>query len=729
MTTSAITGTTTTTAASTPTSDLSTGAKPSASATPSGNRGFKLPIQLSQHREVPVVIGIVFIVGLLVLPLPPFLLDLLLATSIAASLMVLLAALYAETPLDLSTFPSILLLLTLFRLALNVSSTRLILGTGEAGKVIESFGQFVIGGNYVVGVVIFLILVAINFIVITKGAGRVAEVAARFTLDAMPGRQMSIDGDLSAGLIDDTEAKRRREEISREADFYGAMDGAAKFVRGDAIASLLITGINIMGGLFVGIVQRGMPVGRALSEYTLLTVGDGLVSQIPALIISTAAGLMVTSSSGGGRVADAVAQQIGRRAKPMWISSGFLGLLAVVPGMPTVPFLALAGGAALAARASGAAAEKARTETLAPDGTAAGEAVAPEQGSPVRDLLQIDPVELEVGYALISLVDEKEGGDLLERIRLLRKQAAQELGILIPPIRIRDDVRLDAGVYVVKIRGTEAARGEVMPKMLLALDTGGVVEPVDGIETVDPSFGMPARWITETHRTDADAAGYVVVEASTVVATHLMETLKRHAAELLGRQNVQELLDTLKEDYPALVEEVIPEKFSLGVLHRVLQRLLRERVPIRDLVTILETLADASEQTKDPEALTEHVRQALSNVIGDLYQGDGGAVKAITLGPRLEASLMALFSPRGSQGLPAMMEPETLTLLLGQLEEITRTVGDDRSVPLITPPGLRVGIRRLIEPVLPTVPVVSLAELPPQVSLQAVATWEIEDAA
>lgn len=684
--------------------------------------------KLRRHKEIPVVVGVVLVVGLLVLPLPAMLLDLFLALSIASSLLVLIATLYTTRPLDFSSFPSLLLLLTLYRLALNVSSTRLILGTGQAGKVIESFGSFVIGGNYAVGATIFLILVGINFIVITKGAGRVAEVAARFTLDAMPGRQMSIDGDLSAGLIDDVEARRRREEVSREADFYGAMDGAAKFIRGDAVAGLLITGINIVGGLFVGMVQRGMPIERALSEYTMLTVGDGLVTQIPALVISTAAGIMVTSSSGGSRVADELVHQLGRRAKPLWIASGFLGALGVLPGLPTIPFLALAGGAAVAARYAGPDEDE---DGALPDSESAADGPEPERDrSPIHDLLQIDPVELEIGYGLIPLVDAQEGGDLLERIRMLRKQAAQDLGVLIPPIRIRDDVRLQADNYVVKVRGTEVAHGDVKPNMVMALDTGGVIETIEGIEAVDPSFGMPALWITDAERIDAEAAGYVVVEPSTVVATHLMEMLKGAAADLLGRQDVQELLDAMKEAYPALVDEVVPEKISLGVLHRVLQRLLRERVPIRDLVTILETLADASEHSKDPEALTEHVRRALQNVIGEMFLGGDGAVEGITLGPKLEASLMGLFSPRPSGPPPAMMDPENLTRLLGQLEQLTRTHSHEgRVVPLITPPTLRVGLRRLIAPVLPTVPVVSLAELPSQVNLRSVATWEMEDAA
>jgi len=681
------------------------------------------------NSEILVVAGIVAVLGLMVFPLPSAILDLFLALSIASSLLVILVSLYVDKPLQFSSFPALLLLLTLFRLSLNVNSTRLILGTGEAGKVIESFGNFVIGGNTAVGVVIFLILVAINFIVITKGAGRVAEVAARFTLDAMPGRQMSIDGDLSAGLIDETEAKQRREEVSREADFYGAMDGAAKFVRGDAIAGLLITAINILGGLFVGVIQRGMPLGRALQEYTLLTVGDGLVTQIPALIISTAAGIMVTSSSGGGRVAETVIKQIGFRSKPAWLASGFLASLAILPGLPTLPFLALAGGAALLARFSGEE-EKKREATLVSGPPEKQMEALPPQSTPVQDLLQIDPVEVEIGYALIPLVDESQGGDLMERIRLLRKQAAQEMGILVPPIRIRDDVRLPPDEYAVKIRGSEVASGNIRPRLVLALDTGGVVSEIPGEETLDPSFGMPARWIPKSKRVDAETNGYVVVEPTSVVATHLMETLKGNAAELLGRQDVQEMVDTLKESYPALVEEVIPSRISLGVLHRVLQRLLKERVPIRDLVTILETLADVSEQTKDPEALTEHVRRSMANVIVEMHQSEDGSVHGITIGPRLEAALMGLFSPRGGGSGSAMLNPDRLTGLLGQLDQLARAYGEDvRSIPLITPPGLRVGIRRLIEPVLPQIPVVSLAELPAHVNLQSVATWELDHAA
>jgi flagellar biosynthesis protein FlhA len=676
-----------------------------------------------RYAEIGLAISVVFVIALLILPLPAILLDLFLALSIGSSVVVLLVALQTRDPLDFSSFPALLLLTTLFRLALNVSSTRLILGEGNAGEVIKAFGQFVIGGNYAVGVVLFLILVGINFIVITKGAGRVAEVAARFTLDAMPGKQMAIDADLSAGLIDEDAARKRRDEISRQAEFYGAMDGASKFVKGDAIAGLLITAINIVGGIFIGVLQRGLPMSRALSEYTMLTVGDGLVSQIPALIISTAAGIMVTHAGSGTQMGATLSKQLGSHPRAMWVSSGVLVCFGLVPGLPTLPFLALGGGAALLARA----AEKTeKTQTalaLAAAVEPAAEAAAP---SPMVDLLQIDPIELEVGYALIPLVDESQGGDLLDRISLLRKQAALELGILIPPIRIRDDIRLPANEYVIKLRGSEIARGETLPRFLLALDTGGVMRPMDGIETVDPSFGMPARWIAGSRRAEAEAYGYVVVEPPTVVATHLMEMLKSNAAELLGRQDVQEMVDTLKQSHPALVDDIVPAKISLGTLHRVLQRLLKERVPIRDLVSILEALGDAAESTRDPEALTEHVRRSLANLIARLHMDAAGEVRGITMGPRLETALMSLFSPRATAGAITPLNPDMLAGLLRDLHNLTNaSVSDGRPLPVIAPPGLRLGVRRLIEPVMPAVPVVSLAELPPQVNLHSVATWEL----
>jgi flagellar biosynthesis protein FlhA len=685
-----------------------------------------MPVETAQTRfaEVGVAVAVVFIIALLVVPLPPIMLDMFLSLSIGISLVVLLVALYTRDPLEFSSFPALLLLLTLFRLALNVSSTRLILSQGRAGQVIEAFGQFVIGGNYAVGLVLFLILVGINFIVITKGAGRVAEVAARFTLDAMPGKQMAIDADLNAGLIDETVARQRRSVIAQQADFYGAMDGASKFVKGDAIAGVLITGINIVGGIFIGVVQRGLPLTQAASTYTILTVGEGLVAQIPALIVSTAAGLMVTHAAGGSRIGSVLTTQLSAQPRAMYIAAGVLGSFGLVPGLPSLPFLVLAGLLfSLARVASKSHAErdaKAAAEIVSPE-------VAPVVASPMKDLLQIDPIELEVGYALIPLVDEAQGGDLLERIGLLRKQAALELGVLVPAVRIRDDVRLPANEYVIKLRGSQIARAEVMPRFVLALDTGGVMQAIDGIETVDPSFGMPARWISPGRRTEAEAAGYVVVEATTMIATHLMETVKSNAADLLGRQDVQEMLETLKKTHPVLVDDVIPAKVSLGTLHRVLQRLLRERVPIRDLVTILEAVGDSAELAKDPEQLTEHVRRALGNVIARLFLDDNGGMRGIALGPRLEAALMGVFGPRTPQSAASTLTSDSLAMLLRDLQKLAATTGDAGPVPLVVPPGLRVGVRRLLEPVMPALPVVSLAELPAFVNLTTVAQWEMKE--
>ena len=680
------------------------------------------------NAEAGLAVAVVFVIGLLVVPLPGVMLDVLLVTSISLSLVVLLSALYTTNPLDFSSFPGLLLLLTLFRLALNVASTRLILTHGQAGHVIQAFGEFVIGGNYAVGLVLFLILIGINFIVITKGAGRVAEVAARFTLDAMPGKQMAIDADLNAGLIDETEARRRREEISRQADFYGAMDGSSKFVKGDAIAALIITFINIIGGIFIGVVQKGLPFSQAVSTYTILTVGEGLVSQIPSLVVSTAAGIMVTHSAGSTQMGSVVAAQMTKHPRAMWIASGVLGLFSVVPGLPMLPFLLLAGILAMLARSASAAEQK--RAAIAVSALATPKADSPTSTDPMRDLLQIDPIELEVGYALIPLVDERQGGDLLDRISMLRKQAAVELGILIPPVRIRDDIRLPSNEYVIKLRGSEMARGEVMPRFLMALNTGTVISPMEGIDAVDPSFGMPARWIATNRRADAEAYGYVVVEPSTVVATHLMEVLKANAAELLGRQDVQEMVETLKKTHPALVDDIVPTKISLGTLHRVLQRLLRERIPIRDLVTILEALGDSAETTKDPEALTEHVRRSLSNVIARLYAEPDSSVRGITMGPRLEQALTGLFSPRTAQAGAALLNPDALARMLRDLNEMSQAYSSEgRPVPLVTPPSLRVGVRRLIEPVMPSLPVISLAELPTAVNLHSVGTWEMANAA
>jgi flagellar biosynthesis protein FlhA len=682
---------------------------------------------LSSSAETYLAIGVVIVVSLLVVPLPPFVLDALLALSFALSIVVLLVTLSARDPVEFSIFPSLLLLITLFRLGLNVSSTRLILSTGHAGQVISAFGNFVIGGNIVVGLVIFLILVVINFVVITKGAGRIAEVAARFTLDAMPGRQMSIDADLGAGLIDETEARRRREEINRYADFYGSMDGAAKFVRGDAVAGIIITAINLLGGFVIGMAQRGMGASEALNTYGGLAVGDGLVTQIPALIVSTGAGILVTYGSAGTAMAPSIGRQLTRSPRAIWTVAGILTVFAVVPGLPAIPFLLLAGiSAVIAKTAAGSSAKEDATKAAA--AVAANAPDAPTS-QPLRDLLAVEPLELEIGYGLVPLADEAHRGDLLQRIGILRKQLALELGIVIPAARIRDNIQLSAHGYAIKIRGVRVAAGEILPRHALALDTSGGAPSIEGIATRDPSFGMPAVWITPAQRAVAEGFGYTVVDAPAVLSTHMMETIREHAAELLSRQGVRELLDGLKETHPALVDDVVPHRVPLGTVHRVLQRLLREGIPIRDLVSILEAVSDASETTKDPEALTEHVRRCLALSIAQLLLEAGGKVHAITVGPRVEVALMQAFSPRPSEAARSLT-PEQLT---GALESLGRILSKERRSggwpPIITPPALRVGIRRLIDPSFPRMPVISLAELPVQTPIQTLNVWELPHAA
>ena len=574
---------------------------------------------------------------------------------------------------------------------------------------------------------IFLILIVINFMVITKGAGRIAEVAARFTLDAMPGRQMSIDADLGAGLIDETEARRRREEITRYADFYGAMDGAAKFVRGDAVAGLIITAINLVGGFIIGMLQLDMTAAEAAHTFTSLSVGDGLVSQIPALIVSTAAGIIVTYGTSSPSVGPAIASQLTRHPRAMWISAGILAALSAVPGFPFLPFMLMAVATASVAWFSRAAAAKANAAPAVEPAAGAADAAGPAEQ--MRELLAIEPLELEVGYALVPLVDEAQHGDLLQRIGIMRKQVAMELGIIVPPARIRDNIQLPATEYAIKLRGIKVAGGEVMPRHLLALNTTGSPLALDGVQTIDPSFGIPAVWISPDRRLEAESNGYGVVEAQTVLSTHLMETIKQHAADLLSRQSVRELLDGLKEAHPALVEDV-STKLSLGTIHRVLQRLLRESVPVRDLASILETLSDAAEQTKDPELLTEQVRRTLANVIVHLHDEGDGSIRGITVGPRLEAALMGLFSPRPTREGVRAVEPDDLAQILRSLGDlVNHTRRDGQPRPLITPPSLRVGIRRLVEPIMPRLPIVSLGELPAQTPIHSLATWELPRAA
>ena len=585
--------------------------------------------------ETAAAAGLVMILMVMVVPLPGFLLDLLLAVNIAVSLGILLVSFYATRPLDFTVFPGLLLVTTLFRLALNVASTRLILSEAKAGALIEAFGTFVVGGNYVVGAIVFLVLILINFVVITKGSGRIAEVAARFTLDALPGKQMAIDADLGAGLIDETTAKTRRSEVSREADFYGAMDGASKFVRGDAVAALVMTAINIVGGLIIGVMQHGMDIATAASTFTLLSIGDGLVSQVPALLVSTAAGLIVTRASGEGNMSEAVRTQFIGKPYPLLLTAGFMFVIGLMPGIPMLPFVVIAAGTGLLGyKRLQATREEA---TRLPEAPAAEPAAEPTPA----DFLLVDALELEVGYALIALVDPQQGGDLLDRVKTIRQQLAAELGVLIPPVRIRDNVGLGANSYVVKLRGNPVAEGEVLPGYSLALLPDGYDGPVPGVRTTDPTFGLPAAWVPERSLGEAERQGFTIVEAPAVVTTHLLEVLRKSAHLLLDRQEVRGLLDKVKETAPALIED-LTNALSLGDVQKVLKRLLKERIPIRDLVTILEALADHAGQTKNLDVLTEYVRAALAATITRQFTGPDGRVHLVVLDPPLEQHLLEL---------------------------------------------------------------------------------------
>ena len=542
-----------------------------------------VPLQrFLKYSDIVLAGAVVLVIIMMIIPLPTALLDILFAFNITVSLTVLLVALYTVEPLDFSVFPSLLLVTTLFRLALNVSSTRLILLQGYAGQIVEAFGTFVVGGNYIVGMVIFLILVVIQFVVITNGAGRVAEVAARFTLDAMPGKQMSIDADLNAGLINDEEARRRRRMIEKEADFYGAMDGASKFVKGDAVAGIIITIINLLGGIAVGALMLGLSVQESAQRFALLTVGDGLVSQIPALLISTATGIVVTRAASESNLGEDLTRQILAQPRGLGIASGVLFLFGLVPGLPTLPFFALAALAGSAAYAVSRATKAEEARRQAAEAARHQQAATQESVQPgdLVDTLAVEPLEVEIGYGLIPLVDRSQGGDLLDRITLVRRRIATELGLLVAPIRIRDNLELGPNEYVVKIRGNTVARAEIFPDRYLAMDSGMVTERVEGVETREPAFGLPAVWVSEADRDRAELAGYTVVDPSSVTTTHLAEVIKRYAPELLGRQDVKSLIDSLKESAPAVVEEVIPDVLTIGEVQKVLQNLLRERVPI-----------------------------------------------------------------------------------------------------------------------------------------------------
>lgn len=673
---------------------------------------------LHEQRGIILPMLAMSLVLVILIPLPTAMLDFLLIANVTLSALVLLTVMYMNGPLEFSSFPSLLLALTLLRLVLNTATTRLILtnadqGMDAAGHVIREFAEFVAAGSLAVGIIIFLIISVIQFVVITKGATRIAEVAARFTLDAMPGKQMAIDADLSAGLINEEESRRRRENITREADFYGAMDGASKFVRGDAIAGVVITLINIMGGIYVGMVEKSMPIMDCLSVFTRLTIGDGLVAQIPAFLISIAAGMIITRSTAKTNMGEELLGQITSRPISMVLSSAFLGILLFTP-LPKVPLAAMGIGVGglgylMFGRAK-------RSEQAA----VSAKAAKPKEPEKIETLLGVDALELEVGYGLVRLVDRKQGGDLLDRIGNIRRQMATELGLIVPPIRIRDNVQLEPNQYSVKLRGAAIAKGELMPGYLLAIDSGAVSEAVRGIDAVEPAFNLPAVWITEADRATAELRNYTVVETSSVLSTHLTEVIRRHASELLTRQDVSKLLDHLKEKSPKLVEEVVPDLLKLGDVQSVLQHLLRERVPVRDLETIIETLGDWAGRTKDAEVLAEYVRAALARTICDLHKDATNTIHGITLDTAVEDAILAHVE-RTDRGSYLTLPPATAHRIVGdirrELDGAAAKTGGAQPV-VFASPQVRMWVRRLIESALPMVAVLGYGEIVRGVSVR-----------
>lgn len=668
---------------------------------------------LAQQRDLVIVLGVIGILVVMIIPIPTVLMDIMLTLNLCIAMIILLVSMYAKEALEFSVFPSLLLTVTLFRLSLNVATTRLILSQADAGEVIEVFGVFVTKGNMVVGTIIFLIIVIIQFIVITKGAGRIAEVAARFTLDAMPGKQMAIDADLNAGLINEQQAKERRTQISREADFYGAMDGASKFVRGDAIAGILITIINIIGGFIIGVAQMGMDFQTALVTYTTLTIGDGLVSQIPALMISVGSGILVSRAASENDLGQEITDQLFSRPKVLGVAGAMMLFFALIPGFPKVPFIILgvasAGAAYMGSKRQAKAIEEKTKEEATPE----------QKEERVEDYLHVDPMELEIGYGLIPLVDAKQGGDLLDRITMIRRQLATELGIIIPPIRIRDNIQLKPNEYRVKIRTILVGKGELMSGAYLAMDPGTALKKIRGIQTVEPAFGLPALWITESQKEEAEMSGYTVVELPAVLATHLTEVLKSHAHEILSRQDVRSLLDNLKENNATVVDELVPSILSVGDVHKVLQNLLRERVSIRDLLLILETLANVAPRNKNTEILTEYVRNTLSAQICEVYKNEESIIPVITLDPNLEARLEGAVQETES-GFRFNLSPGDVGRILDKAGVVIEKVKSTGEVPVtICSPTIRSAFKRLCENNYRDLVVLSYNEIVPGIEIRS----------
>jgi flagellar biosynthesis protein FlhA len=686
--------------------------------------------KFTKNTDLFVAFGLLGILAVMIIPLPPMMLDIALSFSLSLSLLILLVAIYVKKTLEFTSFPSLLLMTTLFRLSLNVATTRLILthgheGTHAAGDVIEAFGNFVVGNNYVIGLIVFMILIVINFIVITKGSGRVAEVAARFTLDAMPGKQMAIDADLNAGLINESEARRRRKEIEQEADFYGAMDGASKFVRGDAIAGIIITLINIVGGLLIGVIQKGLDVSTAAKYYTMLTIGDGILAQIPALIISTAAGTIVTRSNGSeDNMGAEVTSQLLSNPRAMAISGGVIGLLALVPGLPTLPFLVMAtglGGLSWIVN-------RFKTEKISDEKNRVEAAANAPKKENIETMLPLDLVELEVGYGLINIVESDKSGDLLERIVSIRKQFALDLGIVVPSIHIRDNLQLAPGEYRVLIKGNRVGGGSLRPEFMLAMDPGNVMERIEGIATKEPAFGLDALWVSPNRKEEAEMAGYTVVDLPTVMATHLTEIVRTHAHELLGRQEASALVENFKKTHAKVVEELIPDQMSLGGVVRVLQGLLKEQVSIRDLLTIFETLADDSPRNKDIEVLTESVRRALARSITAKYTTELGNIPVMTLHPVIE-ELIANSLLQTEQGVQLVMDPNTAHRLISEIARTVETHPEIAGQPiLLTSPTSRRHLFKLTHRFIPQLVVLSHNELTSDANVQSVALVELNHA-
>jgi flagellar biosynthesis protein FlhA len=694
--------------------------------------GKKLPKMtwkdLLKHNDVLLAVGIVFVVTMMVIPLSPIVLDVFLTLNIALSVTILLVTLYTQEPLQYSTFPTVLLFATLFRLGLNVSTTRLILLHGEAGQVVHAFGNFVIGGNYVVGMLIFVILIIINFIVITNGAGRVSEVAARFTLDAMPGKQLSIDADLNAGMIDEKEAKRRRQNIQREADFYGTMDGASKFVKGDAIAAIIITVINIVGGLIIGVMQMGMPLEQAAATFTTLSVGDGLVSQLPALIISAATGILVTRVNDSEMsLGDEIGGQMFQNPKVVAIMGGLMLMMGMIPGLPNLPFLTVGaiavGGSFMLVKTKR---EQAEMKILE-DNKAKTVQKKKTTTENVLDLLQVETMELEIGYRLVPLIEAESGGDLLERIAQIRKQVALELGFVLPSVRVRDNLQLPPNQYNIKLRGVTIEQGEVMADLWLAMSTDpDITEPIDGIETKEPAFGLPALWIEADEKEQAEMAGYTVVSASAVVSTHLTEMIKKNSADILGRSDVQNLLTNVKKVNESLVTDLVPDTLAEAEVQIILQNLLREKVSVRDMVTILEALSYHCRVNKDPDYLTEQVRMALSRSICKQHQNpDTGELPVVTLDPMVEEQMAQGLTQDGQT--MAMGPVFTQKLFAALNAEIERVIGTHGVQPVILCNArLRLPFRRMIERMLPQIAVLSYNEIGPSIRATAVGSVRVD---